>query len=150
MEWETIKVRSDTKELLESLRNSYGSYDNAIKAAITSVPYVLSLTKTVPASTWLEKSDNYKLAPFAANVLSCNIFFPPGCQDLVQVRIGIGDSALTDWILSGDGKNLSIPINKPVARGTIIWAEIQNLDTTYEHTPTIEFILSPLTATVRI
>jgi hypothetical protein len=143
-------VRSDTKELLDSLRNRYGSYDNAIKAAITSVPYVLSLTKTVPASTWIEKSDNYKEVPFASNVLNCNIFFPPGCQDLVQVRIGIGNDTLTDWILSGDGKNLSIPINKPVARGTIIWAEIQNLDTTYDHTPTIEFILSPLTATVRI
>jgi hypothetical protein len=148
MEWETIKVRSDTKELLDSLRSSYGSYDNAIKAAITSVPYVLSLTKTVPAATWIEKKDNYKEAPFTANVLSCNIFFPPGCEDLVKVRVGIGDNTITDWIMSGDGKNLSIPINKTVKRGDLIWAEIQNLDTTYAHTPTIEFILTPLESRV--
>jgi hypothetical protein len=149
MEWETIKVRGDTKELLESLRNSYGSYDNAIKASITAMPYVLSLTKTAPAATWLEKKDNYKEAPFTANVLSCNIFFPPGCENLVKIRIGIGDNTITDWIMSGDGKNLSVPINKPVRKGEIIWAEIQNQDTTYDHTPTIEFILTPLEVRVR-
>jgi hypothetical protein len=137
-------VRSDTKELLDSLRNRYGSYDNAIKAVIKAMPYVLSLTKTVPASTWIEKSDNYKEAPFAANVLSCNIFFPNGCEDLVLLRVGIGDKTLTDWIVSGDSKSLSVPINKTVRKGELIWAEIQNKDTTYAHTPTIEFILTPL------
>jgi len=146
MEWETIKIKRDTKEILDSLRNTYGSYDNAIKAAFSSfLPYVISLTKTCPPSTWIQPEDNYKEAPFLANVVSCNIYFPPGCEDLVSVRIGIVDKEITDWIVSGDGKNVSIPINKTVKRNERIWAEIMNKDSTYPHTPTIEVILSPLT-----
>jgi hypothetical protein len=149
--WQTIKLKSDTKQLLDNLRSNYGTYDNAIKRLLNPVtPYVLSLTKTIPAATWAEKKDNYKEAPFMANVLSCNIYTPSGCQDLVLIRIGIGDQALSDWITSGDGKSLSIPINKIVRRGELIWAEIQNLDTTYEHTPTIEFILVPIEAKVSV
>jgi hypothetical protein len=125
------------------LKNSYGTYDNAIKSIVSQTPYVLSLTKTIPPETWVEKNDNYKEAPFTAKVLNCNIYTPPGSQDLLLIRVGIGDTVLSDWITSGDGKSLSIPINKIVNRGEIIWAEVQNLDITYEHTPCIEFILVP-------
>jgi hypothetical protein len=143
--WQTIKLKSDTKQLLDNLRSNYGTYDNAIKRLINPVaPYVLSLTKTVPPATWIEKSDNYKEAPFAANVLSCNIYTPPGCEDLVYIRIGIGDKVLSDWVISGDGKSLPIPINKIVRKGELIWAEIQNKDSVYSHCPTIEFILVPI------
>jgi hypothetical protein len=143
-EWQTIKIKQDTKQLLDILKNSYGTYDNAIKNIVSQTPYVLSLTKTISPETWVEKKDNYKEAPFAGKVLNCNIYTPPGSQDLLLIRVGIGDTSLSDWIMSGDGKSLSIPINKIVNRGEIIWAEVQNLDTVYEHTPCIEFILVPL------
>ncbi len=139
-----IRVDEETKALLDELKPAYGTYGNVIKNLSSQLPYVLSLTVSVPPQTWVERKDNSKPVPFTARVLSCNIFFPPGCEDLVQVRIGIGDSALSDWIRSGDNKQLTIPINKEVIRNTEIWAEIQNLDTANAHTPTIEFILAPI------
>lgn len=148
MEGTTIWVKPETKQVLDSLKSNYGTYDNAIKSLTSQTPYVLSLTKTVPPATWVEKNDNYKEAPFTANILSCNIYTPTGCEDLVRIKIGVGDQALSDWITSGDGKSLPIPINKIVKRGELIWAEIQNFDTTYTHTPTIEFILVPIEAKI--
>jgi len=148
VQFTTIAVRPETKELLDKIKIE--SYDATIKASLANpkLPYVLSLTKVCPASTWLTKEDNFKLAPFTANVVSCSIFFPAGCQNLVKVRVGIEDKTFGDWIESGDNKPLTIPINQVVEKNAVIWAEIQNEDTTYAHTPTIEFVLIPLAAKV--
>jgi hypothetical protein len=80
--------------------------------------YTITLTKTTPAQTWYEKFDNFQLAPFLGTITSVHIFFPPGCEDLVKVRFGVGDEYLTDWIQSADGKELIIPFNKLVAKDT--------------------------------
>jgi len=110
--------------------------------------YTINLTKTIPPNTWYEKFDNFQLAPFFGKLTSVNIFTPPGCEDLVKIRVGAGDDYLTDWITSADGKSLSIPLNKLVAKDTPIFAEIRNEDITYPHTPTIEVIIVRATAKI--
>jgi hypothetical protein len=110
--------------------------------------YTINLTKTTPPNTWYEKFDNFQLAPFFGKLTSVNIFTPPGCEDLVKIRVGAGDDYLTDWITSADGKSLSIPLNKLVAKDTPIFAEIRNEDITYPHTPTIEVIIVRATAKI--
>jgi hypothetical protein len=112
------------------------------------VTYTITLTKTTPPQTWYERYDNFQLAPFLGTITSVHIFFPPGCEDLVKVRFGAGDDYITEWITSADGKSITIPLNKLVAKDTPIFAEIMNFDTTYPHTPTCEVILVEATAQV--
>jgi len=140
-----IRISEETKKLLDGIKA--GSYDETIRKLLNpnpAVPYVISLTRTVPASTWITRNENYKEMPFTGRVLSCSIFTPIGCEDLVFIKIGIGDKEMSDWIQSGDNKTISVPINQAFAKGTKVWAEIMNKDETYPHTPTIEFIVSPL------
>ena len=99
---------------------------------------VTKLTKTVPPSSMITRYENYVEYPYRVLVISAHVYFPPGCESLVEVTIGAGSSFFAEKIISGDGKDLHFGINRFVEPHTPIWAEITNYDSTYPHTPTIE------------
>lgn len=151
MEGTTIWVKQDTKNMLEAVKDKLklDSLDSTVRHLLSNLSsnpgeketFAISLTVTVPPATFITLRDNFKPAPFDGILRNATIFFPPGSEDLVFVRIGVGDEALTDFIQSGDGKLLNIPLNKFVKKNTNIWAEIQNKDITFSHTPTIEIVI---------
>lgn len=97
-----------------------------------------SLTYTVPAATLITREDNYIVLDYDCIVRRVLIYFPPGCEDLVTVTVGAGDTTFLSGIVSGDGKSIVAEPMAEVKAKTPIWAEIKNEDTTYSHTPTIE------------
>jgi len=149
VEGTTIWVKQDTKDMLEKIKNKakLDSLDSVIRHLIPNPnpgekeTFTISLTVTVPPATFITLRDNFKPAPFDGILRNATIFFPPGSEDLIFVKVGAGDEALTDFIQSGDGKLLNIPLNKFVKKDTNIWAEIQNKDISFPHTPTIEIVI---------
>jgi hypothetical protein len=99
---------------------------------------LISLTRTVPPSTKITRFENYVEYPVKVLVVSVHLYFPPGCEDLVDVTLGAGSYIFAERIISGDGKGLSFVVNREVSPYTPIWAEITNYDTTYPHTITTE------------
>jgi len=99
---------------------------------------VRSLTCTVPAASRVTREENELVLDEDVRITRVYIFFPPGCEDLVEITMGAGSHVFAPRIISGDGKSVSIEPNRFVPAKTPIWAEITNYDSTYEHTPTIE------------
>lgn len=92
----------------------------------------MDLSKTVPPSTGYTRMENYKEAPFDGEITQIILHFPAGCNGLVSVKVGVGQTELTDWIALD---NTTQPLNAsfPVKQGDRIWAEIYNYDELYEH-----------------
>ena len=99
---------------------------------------LIIFTKKVPPSSMITRYENYVEFPYKVLVINAHLYFPPGCEDLVEVSIGAGSLIFAEKIVSGDGKDLHFGINRFVEPHTPIWSEILNYDTTYPHTPTIE------------
>ena len=107
----------------------------------SSIVFTFSLTVTVPPSSMILRSENYREFDRRIKIRKISIYFPPGCQDLVKVLIGVGNSYITqNWIVSSDDKRLEItPYNTIVEQGTIVWAEVINEDVEYPHKVDIDF-----------
>jgi hypothetical protein len=103
--------------------------------------YVISLTRRLDPSTRYLPEDTRKPSPFNGTVRSIEVYFPPGCEDLITLWFGIGNETITEEIVSGDGKRLSIPVNRPIKKGEWIWMIAENRDVVYQHQPTVEVIL---------
>jgi len=99
---------------------------------------LINLTKKVTPSMMITRYENFVEFPYRVLVVSAHIFFPPGCEDLVEITIGAGNVIFADRIISGDGKDLLFGISRFVEPHTPIWAEIANYDLKEPHTPTIE------------
>jgi len=103
-----------------------------------------SLTTTVPASQKVLRSENYIELDRACRIVRAHVYFPPGCQNLVEVTMGAGDVVFAPKIISGDGKSVSFEVDLTIGPKTPIWAEVANYDAANEHTPTIEVELELL------
>jgi hypothetical protein len=99
---------------------------------------LIVFTKKVPPSSMITRYENYVEFPYKVLVVSAHLYFPPGCEDLVEVSIGAGSYIFADRIASGDGKDLHFGVNRFVEPHTPIWVEISNYDLKEPHTPTIE------------
>jgi hypothetical protein len=97
-----------------------------------------SLTYTVPPASKVTRFENFFAYREPIKVIKVHVFFPPGCEDLVEVTMGSGFSIFAPLIKSGDGKTVEFEVNKELPPFTPVWAEITNYDTTYSHTVTIE------------
>jgi len=106
-----------------------------------NIVFTFSLTVTVPPSSMILRSENYKEFDRRIKIRKISIHFPPGCQDLVKVLVGVGNSYITqNWIESSDDKKLEItPDNQIVEPGTRVWAEVMNEDIQYPHKVDIDF-----------
>lgn len=108
------------------------------------VSRVLSLTQTLSPSTHYLPMEISVEMPYDGVIERALIFCPPGSEDLLELRLGFRNNEfLTDWIVSGDGKTISVPIGINAKEGDLIWLEAKNKDTTYSHTPTVEVIVKP-------
>ena len=111
-------------------------------------PSVKSLTTTLAASKWYKPTEIMVRTPFACKIDRIELYYPTGCENLVQLRFGVKSyEYLTDWLTSGDQKSLTLSFdNVELEEGSEIWMEAKNLDTTYTHTPVVEVILKPIDA----
>jgi len=136
----TIAVSRETKQMLEEMKT--GSFDETIKRLIKNQNQfpreIRSLTKTVPPSSRITREENRLVFDEDVRIITVYIFFPPGCEDLVEIVMGAGSHVFAPNVISGDGKVVSFSPNLFVGAKTPIWAEITNYDQTYPHTPTIE------------
>ena len=104
----------------------------------------IDLSREVPPATGLTKEDNYKKLNIDGRITQIIIHFPAGCNGLVEVRVGVNEHELTDWIALDDTTQ---PFNANffVKRGDRLWAEIKNYDSTYSHRiGVVVTVLSPI------
>jgi len=140
----TVSISKGTKERLDVLKSILGNptYDELLKKLTNpEVRVVVSkLTLKVDPELKYEWWENYVKAPFTGVVRDAFVYFPPGCEDLVSVWLGVRQGEYyTQEIKSGDGKFVPLTnLNVPVLAGNLIWAEIENRDLVNPHTPTIE------------
>jgi len=139
----TIWVSDETKKLLSKFKTS--NYDSVIRKLINMnnpdkvyPREIKNLTVTVPSSTRITREENQIVLDEDVRITKVYIFFPPGCQDLVEIVMGAGSHEFAPKIISGDGKSVSIEPNRFVPAKTPIWAEVTNYDARNPHTPTIE------------
>jgi len=91
----------------------------------------IDLSYTAPASTLIERTDNYKEVDFSGELKQIIIVIPPGCEDLVTVRVGV--NSFDRLAFANKEGNYNMNITYLVKPGDIIWAEIRNADSTYSH-----------------
>jgi len=139
----TIYISEETKALLDKLKT--GSYDSVIRKLVNmnnpNQVYpreIKNLTITVPASTKITREENKIILDEDVRITRVYVYFPPGCQYLVEITLGAGKNEFAPKIVSGDGKSVSIEPNIFVPAKTPIWAEITNYDAINPHTPTVE------------
>lgn len=74
--------------------------------------------------------------PWDAVITSIMLHFPPGCNALVDVAIGHGNSQLcpTDGFVALDAATPVIPMRESVKSGEEFWVEIRNGDAINPHT----------------
>jgi len=102
--------------------------------------YTFSLTVIVPPSSMILRTENYREFSERIRIRKISIHFPPGCQDLVKLLIGVGNDYITkNWIESADDKRLEIDEDITVEPRTRIWAEVMNEDIQYPHKVGIDF-----------
>jgi len=99
----------------------------------------LDLTRTVPAATAILKNENYKRVWKKGKIEKVIIQFPSGCNFLVEVSFGINNKTILEKI-KYDNAVVEEVINEEVKPGDVVWAEIYNYDSTYEHTISINAI----------
>lgn len=92
----------------------------------------IDLSREVPPSTGLTRNDNYKKLNIDGRITQIVIHFPSGCNGLVEVKVGVNQHELTDWIALDDTTQ-NFSANFFVKRGDKLWAEIRNYDSTYSH-----------------
>lgn len=92
---------------------------------------VIDLSYTVPPATLIEKTDNYQKVNFVGEIKQVIIVIPPGCEDLVTVRVGV--NSFDNLAFANKEGNYSFNVSYMVKPGDIIWAEIENADSVYKH-----------------
>jgi len=125
------KEKAEEKEVKQEVRE--------IKPAARGV-FTFSLTAVVPPSSMLLRTENYREFSERIKIRKISIYFPPGCQNLVKLLIGIGNRYITeDWVESADDKRLEIvPREEIVEPRTRVWAEIINGDLQNQHKVSID------------
>ena len=107
---------------------------------------VIDLSYTVPASTLIERTDNYEEVKFDGVIKQVIIVIPPGSGDLVTVKVGVDE--FDRLAFANKEGNYNFSVNYPVKHGQRVWAEIENADSTYSHgiavTVIVEKFVSPL------
>lgn len=130
------------KDIAEEIKKYGDTADGAIRRLLNMVETAvgkkhvqskqIDLSLNVSASTGYTRMENYKEAPFDGTITQIVLHFPPGCNGLVQVRVGVDQTELTDWIALDDTtQNLRASFH--VKQGDRIWAEIFNYDSEYSH-----------------
>jgi len=101
----------------------------------------LDLSRTVPAATAIIKNENYKRVWKKGKIEKVIIQFPPGCNFLVEVSFGINNRTILERIKYDDAVIKEV-VNEEVKPGDVVWAEIYNYDSSYDHTISINSIYS--------
>ena len=100
---------------------------------------VINFSKKVEPATAYTLDDLYFYAErdgFISNVL---FYFPPGCNNLVRIRVGVGNKQVFpgEGFFYADGYGDNVTVYKKFKQNDRIWAEIYNYDETYDHDITL-------------
>ena len=102
----------------------------------------------IPADTSESSPERQDIKAWRGVISRINIFFPAGCSGLVHVRIRQAKHNIApvnpDGWFNGDDEGPDYQEHYPLKSGTnVITIEGYNEDTTYSHTPIVEFDVLP-------
>lgn len=82
-------------------------------------------------------------APFSGYIKQISIHWPPGCNALVDVRVGHGTKQFcpNEGYLALDNVTPTYPFNERIADHEEIWVELRNTDGVNSHAITVTVIL---------
>ena len=128
-------------DLPEDVVKELLKYGKDIREAILSLvrprPSIhVDLGQEVPPETMITRRENYVEAPWEGILRMVVMHFPPGCNGLVKIKVGVGNREVTDWIALDDTTQV-FEMHEDVMEGERVWAEIRNEDTTYPHRPAV-------------
>lgn len=100
---------------------------------------VVDLSYTVPPATLIERTDNFKELNFSGEIKQIIIVIPPGCEDLVTVRVGV--NSFDKLAFANKEGNYNFNVSYMVKEGDRIWAEIENADSAYKHAIAVSVVV---------
>jgi len=93
------------------------------------------LSRVVPASTRINKTENKVLSPCDGRIVSFTLSFPSGCDNLLGIFCGAQNQHLVpvDGEVRMTETTVVFPVNFPVTSEDYIWAGLVNYSDTNEY-----------------
>ena len=135
-----IRVSDSTYEILKSLKEKFGTFDNAISSLVRhNHTEQLDLSYNIPPEKKVLRTEHYVEAPFDGEIIHVEITIPTGAGNLVQVKMGVNEfDRLAEVTTEG---HHPLPVSYPIRMKDRIWAEISNYSTTYTYPVSILVIV---------